>query len=154
MDADVPKPSLPAQAGVRPKADAMGEQAATQDHQGHEITATIEGAAPADQHHDGAQKQKQKMPGLRPIPSHVDQHGQAQPQVGLVNGGLKQMAQKGLQPSWAVGHIVFLSGPMPNALHHARAMDAQKLQGLEAQAPGQQPLQTPHCHHQVQSLTH
>ena len=93
MDADVPKPSLPAQAGVRPQAHTMGQQTTGQHHQGHEITAAIEGAAPADQHHNGAQKQKQKMPGLRPIPRHVDQHGQAQPQVGLVNGGLKQMAQ-------------------------------------------------------------
>ena len=67
MDADVPKASLPAQAGVRPKANAMSEQAAAQDHKGHEITAAIKGAAPADQHHDGAQKQKQKMPEKREL---------------------------------------------------------------------------------------
>ena len=58
MDAYVPQAGLPAQVWVRPQADPMGEQSASQDHQGHEITAPIEGTPPANQHHHGAHKQK------------------------------------------------------------------------------------------------
>ena len=59
MDGDIRQTDRPAQTFVRPQRHHLGDQHTCEGHQGHEITAPVEGPAPTHQQQKCSHKQDQ-----------------------------------------------------------------------------------------------